>query len=690
MIPWEAGAAPSVGGELVLDFDATVVVAHSKRRGCRPDLEAPSGSTHVKKRRLILDWQRLDNHNRCGTYQAHTGTISRSRAGGALVRLRGEAPMVPIVEASPAGIARLDSGTRRFRSALNNGAALGPEQRKEGLERLASETFDVLVVGGGVTGCGAALDAAGRGLSVALVEKRDFAAGTSSRSSKLIHGGLRYLENFDIELVREALHERRLLVQKLAPHLVRPTPFLFPLKHRGWDRFYMGSGLFLYDALAGVHPAMPHHRHLTRRSCLREVPGLRADSLCGGIRYYDAQVDDARFSLVLARTAAAHGAVCVSAAGVLGFLHEGDRIAGVRAQDLESGGEFEVRARTVVNATGVWTTEMERLAGVANPMVVRPSKGVHVVVRKECIDSQCALILRTEKSVLFVLPWGDRWIIGTTDTDWEYGLDHPAATRTDIEYLLDHANEVLRDPLCVEDVIAVYVGLRPLLGGTAEETAKLSRNHAVRRSAPGFVSVAGGKYTTYRLMAKDAVDLAVKDLPFAVAASRSADVPLLGAVGLPGAEFRASGHPGAALLSAEQLQHLIARFGTVAKEVLDLVADEPALAEPLAGAERYVAAEIRYAATHEGALHVDDVLTRRTHIAFEAPDRGEKAAEEVAGLMAPVLGWDEAAVRRETAHYRERLAAERAAQAQPNDEAANSARLKVSDPRLECSSTDDG
>ena len=566
---------------------------------------------------------------------------------------------------------------------LDSESSLGPVARARSLERFASETFDVLVVGGGVTGCGVALDAARRGLSVALLEKRDFAAGTSSRSSKLIHGGLRYLENLDIELVREALHERRLLVEKLAPHLVHPTPFLFPLQHKVWDRFYMGSGLFLYDALAGMHPAMPHHRHLTRRSCLEAVPGLRPDSLTGGIRYFDAQVDDARFSLVLARTAAAHGAACISAAGVVGFLHDGNRVAGVRAHDLEYGGEFEVRASTVINATGVWTTEMERLAGVADPMIVRPSKGVHLVVAKDRIESDYALILRTEKSVLFVLPWRDRWIIGTTDTDWNFGLDSPAATRADIEYLLDHANEVLRTPLAFEDVIAVYVGLRPLLGGTAEETAKLSRKHAVRRSAPGFVSVAGGKYTTYRLMARDAVDMAARDLCFVVDPSRSADVPLLGAVGLAGAEVRLRSHPGAARLSPDQLHHLVARYGTLAFELAELIAADPALSAPIAGAEEYLAAEVSYAVAQEGALHVDDVLTRRTHIAFEVPDRGELAAVDVARLMAPVLGWDQAVIDREIVHYRARLEAEAAAQALLTDAASDSVRGEVRDPRLE-------
>ena len=547
---------------------------------------------------------------------------------------------------------------------------------------LATEVFDVVVIGGGVTGCGVALDAASRGLAVALVEKRDFAAGTSSRSSKLIHGGLRYLERMDIGLVREALHERRLLLETIAPHLVKATPFLFPLKRPVWDRFLMGSGLFMYDALAGVHAAVPRHRHLSRAACLRDVPALREDALRGGIRYYDAQVDDARFSVMLARTAIANGALCAPAVDVTGFLHKGDRIAGVRARDLESGDELEVRARTVINATGVWTTEVERLAGVKAPLMVRQSKGVHIVVPRARIDSVSALILPTEKSVLFVLPWGDQWIVGTTDTDWSFGLDHPSATRGDIEYLLDHVNAVLRDPLTFADITGVYVGLRPLLGKGAGDTAKLSREHAVRRSAPGLVSVAGGKYTTYRVMARDAVDAAARDLPFAVAAGRTATLPLLGAVGLAGAEYRLRVHPGATGLAPQRLRHLLGRYGSLATNVLDLVVDEPHLADPLVGAEKYLAAEVRYATLHEGALHVDDVLTRRTHIGFDVSDRGELAVEQVARLMAPVLGWDQAAVDREITHYRARLVAERAAQSMLDDAASDSARSPVRDLRL--------
>jgi glycerol-3-phosphate dehydrogenase len=557
-----------------------------------------------------------------------------------------------------------------------------PETRRRQLRRLAAEIFDVLVIGGGVTGCGVALDAASRGLSVALVERRDFAAGTSSRSSKLIHGGLRYLEHFDIGLVREALHERQLLAQTLAPHLVHAMPLLFPLKRGAWDRLVMGSGLALYDGLAGIHPAMPRHRHLSRKACVRAVPSLRSDALTGGIRYFDAQVDDARFAVTLAGTAGSYGAACVSALEVAGFLRQGATICGVRVRDLERGDELEVRSRVVINATGVWTTELERLAGVESPLLVRPSKGVHIVVPKSCIDAELALILPTEKSVLFVLPWGEHWIIGTTDTDWQFGLDHPSATRGDIDSLLGHVNAVLREPLTIADITAVYAGLRPLVDAGSGDTAAVSREHVVQRSAPGLISIAGGKYTTYRIMARDSVDVAVRELPFGVAPSRTAHIPLLGAVGAPAAAARARLHPGGASLTPEQIQHLVGRYGALALQVLDLVVEEPELADPLTGAETYLAAEVLHATVYEGALHVDDVLTRRTHIAFEAPDRGRRAVEDVSRLMAQALDWDQADVDREIGHYRSRLDAESAAQSMLDDAASDSARSSVRDLRL--------
>jgi len=557
------------------------------------------------------------------------------------------------------------------------------DARGRQIQRLGDELFDVLVVGGGVTGCGVALDAASRGLSVALIEKRDFAAGTSSRSSKLIHGGLRYLERFDLRLVREALHERRLLAERLAPHLVHATPFLLPLEHGAGERAYMGAGLLLYDALAGLRPAMPRHRHLSHAACLRSVPSLKDDAVTGGIRYYDAQVDDARFAVTLAGTASAQGACCVPAVEVTGFLHDGSAAAGVKALDLEGDAAFEVRARVTVNATGIWTTEMERLAGIASPLPVSPSKGVHIVVPRDCIDSELALILPTEKSVLFVLPWGTHWIIGTTDTPWEFGLDHPAASRADIDYLLGHVNAILRTPLTIEDITGVYVGLRPLVAEGSADTAAVSREHVVRRSAPGLVSIAGGKYTTYRIMARDAVDVAARDLPFSVPPSHTEDLPLLGAVGSAEASQRARLHPGAAGLSLLQLDHLASRYGTLALRVLDLVVEDPALAAPLDGADTYLAAEVRYAVLNEAALHVDDVLTRRTHIAFEEPDRGRRAVEDVARLMAAPLEWAAETVSREIGHYCSRLDAESAAQAMLDDAAADAARAPVRDMRLE-------
>ena len=352
--------------------------------------------------------------------------------------------------------------------------------------------------------------------------------------------------------------------------------------------------------------------------------------------------------------------------------------------------KLDIRARVTINATGVWTTAMERLAGVASPLPVHPSKGVHIVVPRERIDSELALILPTEKSVLFVLPWSTHWIIGTTDTPWEFGLDHPAASRADVDYLLEHANAILRRPLTTEDITAVYVGLRPLVAQDAADTAAVSREHVVRRSAPGLVSIAGGKYTTYRIMARDAVDVAARDLPFGVPPSHTESVPLLGAVGSAQAGQRARLHPAAAGLSPGQLDHLARRYGTLALRVLDLVAEDPALGAPVDGAGTYLGAEVRFAVLNEAALHVDDVLTRRTHIAFESPDRGRRAVEDVARLMAPVLEWDEDAVSHEIEHYRSRLDAESAAQRMLDDATADAARAPVRDVRLEHERTGEG
>ncbi|WKX72069.1 glycerol-3-phosphate dehydrogenase/oxidase [Streptomyces sp. XD-27] len=564
---------------------------------------------------------------------------------------------------------------------------LGPAERGAALTRMAERELDVLVVGGGVVGAGTALDAATRGLATALVEARDWAAGTSSRSSKLIHGGLRYLEMLDFALVREALKERGLLLERLAPHLVRPVPFLYPLRHLGWERLYAGTGVALYDAMSvssGHGRGLPVHRHLTRKRALRVAPCLRKDALVGALQYYDAQMDDARFVTTLVRTAASYGADVANRARVVGFLREGERVVGARVRDLEApsgeaGAEFEVRARQVVNATGVWTDDTQAMIGERGQFHVRASKGIHLVVPKDRIHSTTGLILRTEKSVLFVIPWGRHWIVGTTDTGWDLDKAHPAASSADIDYLLDHVNAVLAVPLTREDVEGVYAGLRPLLAGESDATSKLSREHTVAHPAPGLVVVAGGKYTTYRVMAKDAVDEAVHGLDRRVADCCTEEVPLAGAEG-----YRALWNTRARLaqrsgLHVARIEHLLGRYGSLTEEILALIAADPALAEPLTGAEDYLRAEVVYAASHEGARHLDDVLTRRTRISIETFDRGTRCAREAAELMAPVLGWDRGRVEREVEHYEKRVEAERESQRQPDDLTADAARLGAPD-----------
>jgi len=413
-------------------------------------------------------------------------------------------------------------------------AALSPQDRTRALSAMQEEELDLLIVGGGVVGAGAAVDAVTRGLSVGILESRDWASGTSSRSSKLIHGGLRYLEMLDFRLVREALKERGLLLQRLAPHLVRPIPFVYPLTHHVWERLYVAAGLTLYDALASVSSTasgVPRHKHLTKRQALRLVPSLRKDSLVGAVQYYDAQVDDARHTMFLVRTAVAYGALAANRSRVTGFIRQGERVTGVRVRDLETGQNLEIRAKQVLNATGVWTDETQSMVGERGQFRVRASKGIHLVVPRDRVQSQSGLILRTPTSVLFVIPWGRHWIIGTTDTDWSLDKAHPAASSSDIDYVLEHVNKVLLTPLTREDVEGVYAGLRPLLAGESESTSALSREHVVGHPTPGLVVVAGGKYTTYRVMAADAVDEVARGLDGRVPASCTHRIPLLGAEG---------------------------------------------------------------------------------------------------------------------------------------------------------------
>lgn len=557
---------------------------------------------------------------------------------------------------------------------------LGPAARADALDRLASEELDILVIGGGVVGTGTALDAATRGLKVGLIEARDYAAGTSSRSSKLFHGGLRYLEQFNFSLVFEALKERSLVLNELCPHLARPVPFIYPLE-KIIDRPYVGLGIGVYDVMGAGRGVPGHHKHLGRKKTLESFPSGKRSAIRGAVRFYEGQVDDARHTMMLARTAAAYGALCVNSTRVTGFLREEDRVVGVVATDLETGSSFEIRAKQVINAAGVWTDEIQEMVGGRGQFQVRASKGVHLVVPRNRINSATGIITRTETSLLFVIPWGSHWIIGTTDTDWKLDLAHPAASRSDIDYILGHVNKLLADPLDREDVVGVYAGLRPLLYGESDSTSKLSREHAVSSPVRGLTVIAGGKYTTYRVMAKDAVDAAVHGLERTVPPCATENIPLVGADGYVGAFNSRQLTAERTGMRVGRVEHLLGRYGSLIGEILELVDQDPSLGEPLESAPAYLKAEAVYAVSHEGARHLEDILTRRTHISIEVPDRGEAAAREVAELVAPLLGWDEAHVAEEIEHYRLRVIAELESQQQPDDATADAARLGAPDVR---------
>jgi glycerol-3-phosphate dehydrogenase len=504
--------------------------------------------------------------------------------------------------------------------------------RRRALDAACSGELDVLVVGGGITGAGAALDAATRGLRVGLVEARDLAAGTSSASSKLIHGGLRYLEMGDIGLVREALRERELLLTRIAPDLVAPVPFLWPLRGRVRERAYLGAGLLLYDTIGGAR-SVPRHRHLSRRGALAVAPALRADALIGAVQFHDAAEDDARMVVAVARTAAAHGAYVATRVRVTGFRRAGE----VEAIDEETGEPLLLRARHVAGAAGVWTDRLRELAGGVSSRRIVPSKGIHVFVAGDRLRMDTGLLARTEKSVLFVIPWQGGWLIGDTDTPWRMGPDEPVATGADVDYLLARTNALLAEPLRREDVHGVIVGLRPLVADAApSDTTRISRRHVVESPAPGLTTIAGGKYTTYRVMAADLVDAVGRALG-GVGPSVTREVPLV----------------------ADRAQELAA-----------LIEANPALAEPLEGGGGHLRAEIVHACTHEGALHLDDVLERRTRLALTAPDRGLAAAPGAATLMADALGWSPARAREETAAWRASVAARRAGEEERDDERA--------------------
>ncbi len=531
---------------------------------------------------------------------------------------------------------------------------LGPDQRDSAISQLGIEQFDILVIGGGVNGVGAALDAASRGLKVALIEAQDIAAGTSSRSSKLIHGGLRYLEQYDFKLVREALHERELMVSTLCPHLVKPVGFLFPLTEKFKERTYVGAGLALYDALRGFQRALPWHKHLSQKQINEIAPSLRHDIVTGAIKYFDAQVDDARHTMAVARTAARHGAIIATQVSAESLIREGKRVVGVNALDLVSGKKIAIKAGATIMCAGVWSDQLHERFDLTPGYHVTMSKGAHIVVPGSAIKSDAGIILKTPVSVLFIIPWGDKWIVGTTDTPYEGDRAEPFATREDVQYILDQANRVLEPKLRADEIIGVYAGLRPLVANNkSATTTKLSREHTVDRPAAGFVSIAGGKYTTYRVMGKDVVDRAVIELRKLTQESVTDKLPLVGADGYFALEQQKERIAQESGLDVKTVEHLLNRHGSLISEILEIIDEQPKLAGTLDSALPYIKAEIVYAASHEGARSVDDVISRRTRLSFEAVNHGVHLADEIAALIAPVLGWSTKERKESVAQYNE-------------------------------------
>jgi len=536
--------------------------------------------------------------------------------------------------------------------------------------------LDLLVVGGGVTGAGIALDAVTRGLRTGLVEMQDWAAGTSSRSSRLVHGGLRYLYQLDLHLVSEALAERGLLLDTIAPHLVHAQPFLWPLRVPLIERGYSALGVGLYDLIARFHGGrVPIQRHYDKAGALGIFPDIRPGRLTGAIRFYDARVDDARLVIDLVRTAVSYGALAAPRTRVVDFVRQHGVVTGAVLHDLEADREITVRARHIINATGVWTEQTERLAGpTARGLRVLASKGVHIVVPKERIRGRTGLFLRTSTSVLFIIPWPDHWVIGTTDTAWTEQPETPVATAADIDYILDQANAVLRSRLTRDDILASYAGLRPLLqplAATPGDSAKVSREHTVARIAPGLSAIAGGKLTTYRRMAEDAVDFALGPERTRAQPSITRRIQLVGAVGYEAT--RAQAGPVARRMGWDRhrTEHLLSRYGSELTTIADLIREDPGLGRPLTAAPTYLRAEAAFAVTHEGALHLADVLRRRVRLAYELPDGGCAALDEVGDIVAPLLGWDATTLEREKDRYRREAEAQRAASEAPDDATAS-------------------
>ena len=525
--------------------------------------------------------------------------------------------------------------------------------RSAGLERLRTEEFDVLVIGGGITGAGVLLDAASRGLRAALVERDDFASGTSSKSSKLVHGGLRYLQQKEFALVHENLVERQRLLHN-APHLVEPLPFLIPLFGKGGvvDQTIVRTfsvALWMYD-VAGGWKIGKRHRKVTAEELAAHLPTLRRDRLVAGFIYYDARTDDARLTLAVTRTAVlSHGAVAVNHAPVTKLLKDDEgHVCGAVIEPSDAHGPIEVTARAVVNATGVWSDEIRFLEDGSHEGTIRPAKGIHLTVDRAKLPCDIAAVIPVPKDrrSIFVVPWGKHTYLGTTDTDYAGTLEDPQVDEADIAYVLGAVNAAVSEPLTADDITGSWAGLRPLLAKSpghkrapSARTADLSRRHQVIVSDRGLVTITGGKLTTYRKMAQDTVD-ALADQLGRIRTSPTKRLLLRGADGLGAVDRLASS--GSRTVDLAVLAHLRGRYGGETRAVLSLLSGDPDLATPLVEGLPYLRAEAVYAVRYEMAADLADVLARRTRSLLLDAQATLRAAPALADLMGDELGWDAA------------------------------------------------
>jgi glycerol-3-phosphate dehydrogenase len=519
-----------------------------------------------------------------------------------------------------------------------------PVQRREAdLARLVETAWHVVIVGGGIVGAGALLDATTRGLKVALIEQDDIASGTSSRSSRLIHGGLRYLEQLQIGLVREALAERSRLLRN-APHLVSLEPLLFPIHGIPFlSKAFYDAGLTLYDILGARHDG-GWHRRLSVKETLAIAPALRRPGLRGGLLYHDGMEDDARLTLAVVRTAlvADEQSFAVTRVQAIGVRTDpaNGTLDALRARDLTSGAELDIRTRAVVDATGAWAADPEHAFSGSSTRIL-PSRGAHLVVPRERIPATAGLTIRVPGKVVFLVPWPDHWLIGTTDAAYEGRSARPSADGWEIDELLRTVNETLDVDLRRSDVVGTYAGLRPLIAPTGGSTVKASREHRITIERNGVVRVAGGKYTTYRVMARDVIDSVLGRAAAERRPSETADHRLVGAADRPALDrivAEIASIPAVAAAHPEAAARLVARHGTEASAVVAL-GGELDLLRPLVPGRPFLEAEVAWAVRHELALSVDDVLSRRLRLSPELADRGATVAPRVAEIMAQELGW---------------------------------------------------